>query len=112
MHFLRLDLCFATPQVVFKVLEDIVPYTFKKFTNWKVDEAPFEKIPYKEAMEKYGSDKPDLRNPLELIDLTEVFEETTFKPFKKVTVKGIVVEDIATKSNSWFNELVDYAILR
>ena len=60
-------------------------------------------------MERFGTDKPDLRNPLELIDLTDVFEETTFRPFRGVTVKGIVVEDIASKSNSWFNELVEYA---
>ena len=64
---------------------------------------------YKESMERFGTDKPDLRNPLEIIDLTDVFEETTFRPFRGVPVKGIVVEDIASKSNSWFNELGDFA---
>ena len=45
---------FATQEDVFKVIEEVVPYTFKKYTNWKVDEGPFIRIPYKEAMEKYG----------------------------------------------------------
>ena len=60
-------------------------------------------------MERFGTDKPDLRNPLEIIDLTDVFEETSFRPFRGVPVKGIVVEGIADKSNSWFNELGDFA---
>jgi aspartyl-tRNA synthetase len=60
-------------------------------------------------MERFGTDKPDLRNPLELIDLTKTFSETTFRPFRGVTVKGIVVQDIADKPNSWFNELVEFA---
>ena len=60
-------------------------------------------------MLKYGTDKPDLRNPLIIIDLTNEFSETTFKPFKNTTVRGIKVDGIADKSNSWFNELVDFA---
>ena len=60
-------------------------------------------------MLKYGTDKPDLRNPLEIIDLTDEFNDTDFKPFRGVTVRGIKVENIGTKSNSWFNELVNYA---
>ena len=61
------------------------------------------------SMLKYGTDKPDLRNPLIIIDLTSEFSETTFKPFKNTTVRGIKVDGIADKSNSWFNELVDFA---
>ena len=60
-------------------------------------------------MEKYGTDKPDLRNPLEIIDLTETLKDTTFKPFQKTTIKAIAVDDLASKSNSWFNDLVAYA---
>ena len=60
-------------------------------------------------MLKYGTDKPDLRNPLEIIDLTDVFKIRRFKPFSGSIVRGIAVDDIASKSNSWFNELVDYA---
>ena len=65
-EFYQLDfeMSFATQEDVFNVIEEVVPYTFEKFTNWKVDKGPFIRIPYREAMEKYGIDKPDLRNPL------------------------------------------------
>lgn len=111
-EFYQLDfeMAFVEEEDVLTIGEKVFYETFKKFGNGKkISDTPFLRLSYKESMERFGTDKPDLRNPLELIDLTEVFEETTFKPFKKVTVKGIVVEDIATKSNSWFNELVDYA---
>ena len=111
-EFYQLDfeMAFVEEDDVLKIGEKVFYETFQKFGNGKkISDTPFPRLSYKESMERFGTDKPDLRNPLELVDLTEVFEETTFKPFKKVTVKGIVVEDIATKSNSWFNELVDYA---
>ena len=60
-------------------------------------------------MLKYGTDKPDLTNPLDIIDVSEVFKETEFKPFRDTIVRAIKVDDIASKPNSWFNELVDYA---
>ena len=107
---LDLEMAFATEEDVLEVGEKIFYETFKKFApNKKINETPFVRLSYKESMERFGTDKPDLRNPLEIIDLTDVFEETTFRPFRGVTVKGIVVENIASKSNSWFNELVDYA---
>ncbi len=106
---LDLEMSFVTEEDVYKVGEKIFYDTFKEFTNKKISEPPFKRISYKESMEKYGTDKPDLRNPLELIDLTEEFSETEFKPFRGVTVKGIKVDGIANKSNSWFNDLVDYA---
>jgi aspartyl-tRNA synthetase len=102
-------MAFATEEDVLNVGEEIFYDTFKKFGNKEVSERPFRRISYKESMEKYGTDKPDLRNPLEIIDVTEVFSDTSFKPFRGVTVKAIKVLDIADKSNSWFNELVDYA---
>ena len=106
---LDLEMAFADEEDVLEIGEDIFYDIFTKFSNKEVSPKPFRRIPFKEAMEKYGSDKPDLRNPLELIDLTHEFRETTFKPFCGVTVKGIVVHGIGDKSNSWFNELVDYA---
>ena len=109
-EFYQLDfeMAFAEEEDVLKIGEKVFTETFKKFSDKKIL-SPFPRLTYKEAMEKYGTDKPDLRNPLELIDLTDVFEETTFRPFRGVTVKGIVVSGIADKSNSWFNELGDYA---
>lgn len=110
-EFYQLDfeMAFATEEDVLEIGEKVFRSIFNEFGKTKLDEAPFIRLSYKESMEKYGTDKPDLRNPLELVDLTEVFEETTFRPFRGVPVKGIVVEDIASKSNSWFNELGEFA---
>jgi len=105
---LDLEMSFVEAEDVYKVGETVLYDIFTKFSNKKVNK-DFKRIPYKESMEKYGTDKPDLRNPLEVIDLTEEFKNTTFKPFSNVTVKGIAVDNIASKSNSWFNEIVDYA---
>lgn len=107
---LDLEMAFADEEDILEVGERIFYETFKEFGKGKkISERPFVRLSYKESMERFGTDKPDLRNPLELVDLTEVFEETTFRPFRGVTVKGIVVPGIADKSNSWFNDLGDFA---
>ena len=110
-EFYQLDfeMAFATEEDVLEVGEKIFYETFKTFSDKEISPRPFRRLSYKEAMEKYGTDKPDLRNPLEIIDLTEEFEDTDFRPFRGIPVKGIKVENIASKSNSWFNELVDFA---
>ena len=110
-EFYQLDfeMAFAEAEDVYAVAEEVLYDTFTKFSNKEVSSKPFRRISYAESMLKYGTDKPDLRNTLEIIDLTEVFTDTTFKPFVNTTVRGIAVDDIGTKSNSWFNELVDYA---
>lgn len=110
-EFYQLDfeMAFATEEDVLEVGEKIFYETFKEFSDKEISPLPFRRLSYKEAMEKYGTDKPDLRNPLEIIDLTEEFEDTEFRPFRGIPVKGIKVENIASKSNSWFNELVDFA---
>ena len=110
-EFYQLDfeMSFASQEDVFKVIEEVVPYTFEKFTNWKVDEGPFIRIPYKEAMEKYGIDKPDLRNPLIIQDVTKVFEKSDFKAFEGKTVKAIVVPDGAKQGRKFFDKMTDFA---
>ena len=110
-EFYQLDfeMAFATEEDVYEIGEEIFYDTFKKFTDKEVSPRPFRRISYKEAMDKYGTDKPDLRNPLEIIDLSETLKDTTFKPFQKTVIKGIAVDDLASKSNSWFNDLVDFA---
>ena len=110
-EFYQLDfeMAFAEAEDVYQVTEEVLHETFTKFSDKEVSPLPFRRIPYKEAILKYGSDKPDLRNPLEIIDLTDIFEDTTFKPFNGVEVRGITVKNIADKSNSWFNELGEYA---
>ncbi len=111
LEFYQLDfeMAFATEEDVCEIGEDIFYDLFTHFSDKKVSPKPFKRIPYKEAMLKYGTDKPDLRNPLEIIDLSEEFKNTTFKPFQNSVVRGIAVDNIADKPNSWFNELVDFA---
>jgi aspartyl-tRNA synthetase len=94
-EFYQLDfeMSFATQEDVFKVGEEILADVFKKFApeGYTVTDAPFPIISYKESMLKYGTDKPDLRNPLEIIDLSEFFQRCTFKPFHGKTVRAINV---------------------
>lgn len=110
-EFYQLDfeMSFVEEEEVLELAENLFYDIFTNFSDKKVTKKPFRRIPYKESMLRYGTDKPDLRNPLEIIDLTALFEETTFKPFIGATVRAIVVHDIANKANSWFNEVVDYA---
>ena len=110
-EFYQLDfeMSFAEQEDVFKVLEDIFTTVFKEHTNWKVDEAPFRRIPYREAMEKYGIDKPDLRNPLIIQDATKLFENTEFNAFKGKTIKMIVVPDGASQRRKFFDSMTDFA---
>ena len=106
---LDMEMAFAGQEDVMEIAEDVYPKLFKKFGKRKVTEGHFKRIPYKESMLKYGTDKPDLRNPLEIIDVSEVFKETEFRSFRDSIVRAIKVDNIANKPNSWFNELVDYA---
>ena len=110
-EFYQLDfeMAFATAEDVYEIAEDVMYDTFTKFSNKKVSPKPFRRITFKEAMLKYGTDKPDLRNPLEIIDLTLEFKNTTFKPFQNSVIRAIKVDNIADKSNSWFNEVVAFA---
>ena len=100
-EFYQLDfeMSFATQEDVFKVGEEVLTAAFKKFApkGYTVTEAPYPIISYKEAMLKYGTDKPDLRNPLEIIDVTEFFQRCTFAPFHGKTVRAIAVQKKLSK---------------
>ena len=111
-EFYQLDfeMSFATQEDVFKVLEEVFISTFKKFTTWKVDDGPFIRIPYKEAMEKYGIDKPDLRNPLIIKDFTNIFEGSEFKAFEGKTIKAIVVPNGGTQGRKFFDNMTEFAV--
>ncbi len=111
LEFYQLDLemAFVEEEDVYNVGEEIFYSTFKEFSDREVSPRPFRRIPFREAMLKYGTDKPDLRNPLEIIDISSIFENSEFKPFRGAVVRAIAVENLADKSNSWFNDLVDYA---
>ena len=111
-EFYQLDfeMAFSTQEDVFKVIEDVVPSVFKKFTDWKVDEGEFIKIPYREAMEKYGIDKPDLRNPLIIQDVTTIFKNTEFNAFKDKTIKVIIVPNGAEQGRKFFDKMGEFAV--
>ncbi len=100
-EFYQLDfeMAFSTQEEVLKVCEDVVSDIFRTFTDKKVTDTPFRCIPYAEAMAKYGSDKPDLRNPLVICDLTDMFKRVKFKPFMNKPVRGIVTP---CKNERWF----------
>ena len=111
-EFYQLDfeMSFAEQEDVLNVLGEIFTTVFKTHTNWKVDETPFIKIPYLEAMEKYGSDKPDLRNPLIIQDVTDIFEKVEFNAFKGKTVKAIVVPNGDKQGRKFFDSMTEFAM--
>lgn len=112
-EFYQLDfeMAFATQEDVFAVAEDVLYDTFLKFGGGKpVSPAPFRRIPFEEAMLKYGTDKPDLRNPLEITDLTDFFRDVEFKPFQGRPVRGIVAPGCGKMSKSFFEKMLEYAM--
>ncbi len=110
-----MEMSFATQEDVFKVIEHTLGTIFNEFANGKkVDQAPFVHIPFREAMQKYGSDKPDLRNPLILENATDFFGDSGFGVYDSLVkegnqVKAMVVKGIADKPRSFFDKLSDYA---
>lgn len=111
-EFYQLDfeMAFATQEDVFAVAEEVLYETFTKFTDKEVSKPPFVRIPYAESMLKYGTDKPDLRNPLVIVEISDMFEETDFKPFLKKTVRSINVPGAAKQSKSWFKKMEEFAL--
>lgn len=111
-EFYQLDfeMAFATQEDVFKVIEKVIPSVFREFTNWEVPEGEIIRIPYKEAMEKYGIDKPDLRNPLIIQDTTELFKDSEFNAFKGKVVKAIIVPNGAAQGRKFFDNMTDFAV--
>lgn len=111
LEFYQLDLemSYVEEEEILELGEELFYDVFSKYSNKKVSPKPFRRISYIDSMEMYGTDKPDLRNPLIIKDISDILKDTTFGPFKNSTIKAIVVDDIGEKSNSWFNEVVDYA---
>lgn len=105
-----IEMAFATQEDVFKVMEYVMPKIFEKYSKgMSVDPAPFVRIPYRESLEKYGSDKPDLRNPIIIHNLTDVFKSTEFKAFSGQVVKAIAVET-GEKPRSFYDTLTQYMV--
>lgn len=110
-EFYQLDfeMSFATQEDIFKVGEEVLTATFEKFApeGYAVTKAPYPIISYKQAMLEFGTDKPDLRNPLRIIDVSEFFQRCTFKPFHKKTVRAIKVH--ADMSKGFHEKLLKFA---
>ena len=107
---LDMEMSFATQEDVFNAIEPVIYNIFTKFSKKKVTKYPFPRISYKEAMLKYGSDKPDLRNPLEIVDVSDVFEKIDFNAFNNKLVRIISAHDVEDQPRSFFEGMTDYAI--
>lgn len=103
---LDMEMAFATQEDVFEVCEDVLFRIFDKFGKYEVKDKHFVKIPYKEALVKYGTDKPDLRNPIEMVDLSGVFKTSEFGAFCGKTVEGFSI-DASSQPRSFFDKLTD-----
>ena len=111
---LDMEMSFVTQDDIFEVNESVVGGVFSEFTHWEWDGKPFVRIPYKESMLKYGCDKPDLRNPIEIMDVSSTFAECGFKAFAGVVAKGGVVRAMAVKGiadqpRSFYDKMIEYA---
>jgi len=111
---LDLEMAFATQEDVFETVENVFSGLFREFSAWKVTDHPFPRITYRESMLKYGTDKPDLRIPIEMLDVSELFGQANFNAFRGMVEKGgvvraIPVKEIASKPRSFFDRLVEYA---
>ncbi|MBR2982767.1 MAG: aspartate--tRNA ligase [Kiritimatiellae bacterium] len=107
---LDIEMSYATQDEIFAVVEDVVGDTFRKFSAWECSEAPWPRIKYRDAMMVYGSDKPDLRNPLKWFDMSDFFKRASFKAFASCVeqgglVKGLLVKGIVgVETRTWFDK--------
>jgi aspartyl-tRNA synthetase len=115
---LDIEMSFVTQDDVFAAVESVVYGTFAEFSKWRIDDgkgpAPFVRIPFRESMLKYGSDKPDLRIPIEIRDVSEIFRDGGFGAFANgvksgAVVRAIPVKNVASQPRSFFDKLVDFA---
>ena len=107
---LDIEMAYSTQEDVFSSIEPVMYNTFKTFSNKKIVSYPFPRITYKEAMLKYGTDKPDLRNPLVIVDCTDIFDKLDLNAFKHKIVRVIATHDVSNQPRSFFEGMTDYAI--
>ncbi|CAL9512104.1 Aspartate--tRNA ligase [Streptomyces sp. enrichment culture] len=107
---LDVEMSFVEQEDVFQPIEQLMTELFTEFGNGREVTSPFPRIPFREAMLKYGSDKPDLRAKLELVDITDIFEGSEFKAFAGKHVRALPVPDVAAQPRKFFDQLGDYAV--
>jgi aspartyl-tRNA synthetase len=111
---LDIEMSYVTQDDIFAVVEEVLSEVFSTFSTWKQDKPPFRRISYDDALVRYGTDKPDLRNPIEIRDVSDLFRQTSFKVFRSVldrggVVRAIPVSDLAAQPRSFFDRMVEYA---
>ena len=106
---LDLEMSFATQDDVFDVVDAVLSGVFAEFSTWTMTQPPYPRIPFAEAILKYGSDKPDLRNPLTIVDVSNLFVESAIQPLANKTVRVLPVPRATQQSRSWFDRTVEYA---
>jgi aspartyl-tRNA synthetase len=107
---LDVEMSFVEQEDVFQPIEKLMTELFEEFGGGRPVTSPFPRIPFREAMLKYGSDKPDLRAPLELVDITDVFEGSEFKAFAGKHVRALAVPDVSAQPRKFFDQLGDFAV--
>src|SRR6188472_1350892 len=107
---LDVEMSFVEQEDVFGVIEKVMTELFEEFGGGRHVTSPFPRIPFRESMLKYGSDKPDLRAQLELVDITDIFEGSEFKAFAGKHVRALPVPDVAGQTRKFFDGLGDYAV--
>ncbi|GAQ53874.1 aspartate--tRNA ligase [Streptomyces acidiscabies] len=107
---LDVEMSFVEQEDVFQPIEKLMTELFTEFGGGREVTSPFPRIPFRESMLKYGSDKPDLRAQLELVDITDIFEGSEFKAFAGKHVRALPVPDVAAQSRKFFDQLGEYAI--
>ena len=111
---LDVEMSFVNQEDIFKVIEGMFDTVFGKFSTKDYSKPPFVRIPYRESMKRFGSDKPDLRNPIEMIDVTELFRDCEFKAFASTVANGGVVRamkapQVAGKPRKFFDDMIGFA---
>ena len=107
---LDMEMSFASQEDVLTSIEPVIYNAFKQFSDKEINTYPFPRLKYKDVMLKYGTDKPDLRNPLEIVDVSDIFENLELRAFKNMIVRVIATHDVGDKPRSFFEDMTDFAI--
>lgn len=107
---LDMEMSFANQEDVLSSIEPVIYNLFKEFSDKKINDCPFPRLKYKDVMLKYGTDKPDLRNPLEIVDVTDIFEHLDLRAFKNMIVRVIATHNVGDKPRSFFEDMTNFAI--
>ena len=107
---LDMEMSFASQEDVLTSIEPVIYNAFKQFSDKEINTYPFPRLKYEDVMLKYGTDKPDLRNPLEIVDVSDIFENLELRAFKSMIVSVIATHDVGDKPRSFFEDMTDFAI--